>query len=67
MAESSAYDLLILDLMLPKLSGLQLLRKYREHGHRTPILILTARDEKEIVVILLNAGADDYLTKPFDL
>jgi DNA-binding response OmpR family regulator len=67
MSQSISYDLLILDLMLPKLSGLQLLRRYRENGTRTPVLILTARDEKEIIVKLLNAGADDYLTKPCDL
>lgn len=67
MAESSPYDLLILDLMLPKLSGLELLQRYRRNGTKTPVLILTARDEKESVIALLNAGADDYLTKPFDL
>lgn len=67
MARSAGYDLLIIDLMLPKLSGLQLLRRYREGGKKTPVLVLTARDEKDIVVKLLNAGADDYLTKPFDL
>ena len=66
MAESSPYDLLILDLMLPKLSGLELLRRFRRNG-KTPVLVLTARDEKELIVTLLNAGADDYLTKPFDL
>jgi two-component system response regulator PhoP len=67
MAQSSSYDVLVLDLMLPKLSGLQLLKKYREDGTKTPVLVLTARDEKEILVRLLNAGADDYLTKPCDL
>ncbi len=67
MACSSPYDLLILDLMLPKLTGLQVLKRYRSEGNNSPVLVLTARDEKEIVVRLLNAGADDYLTKPFDL
>jgi two-component system response regulator PhoP len=67
LAESSLYDLMVLDLMLPKLSGLDLLRRYRAHGGGTPVLILTARDEKESIVALLNAGADDYLSKPFDL
>jgi two-component system, OmpR family, response regulator PhoP len=67
MARSSPYDLLILDLMLPKLSGLQVLKSVRAEGSHAPVLILTARDEKDIVVKLLNAGADDYLTKPFDL
>jgi two-component system response regulator PhoP len=67
MAESSAYDLLILDLMLPKLDGHSLLARYRQSGRATPVLVLTARDEKESVIRLLNAGADDYLAKPFDL
>jgi|SRR5579863_703388 len=64
---SVPYDLLVLDLMLPKLTGLELLRKFRSQGRNSPVLVLTARDEKETVVELLNAGADDYLTKPFDL
>jgi DNA-binding response OmpR family regulator len=67
LAESSAYDLMVLDLMLPKLDGQSLLRQYRKKGHATPVLVLTARDEKENVVRLLNAGADDYVSKPFDL
>jgi len=67
LAESSPYDLIVLDLMLPKISGLDLLQQYRKNGHKTPVLILTARDEKDSVVALLNAGADDYLCKPFDL
>ena len=66
-AESSDYDLLILDLMLPKMSGEDLLNLYRKHGKQSPVLVLTARDEKESVVKLLNAGADDYIAKPFDL
>lgn len=67
LAESSAYDLMVLDLMLPKLDGQSLLERYRKKGHATPVLVLTARDEKENVVRLLNAGADDYVSKPFDL
>lgn len=67
MAETSDYDLMVLDLMLPKLGGLDVLKNYRTHGHGTPVLILTARDDKESIVTLLNAGADDYLPKPFDL
>src|ERR1700688_159479 len=67
LAESSPYDLIVLDLMLPKLDGYNLLVRYRERGHVTPVLILTAREEKQSVVRLLNAGADDYLAKPFDL
>lgn len=64
---SAPYDLIVLDLMLPKLTGLQLLTRFRGEGKNAPVLVLTARDEKEVVVKLLNAGADDYLTKPFDL
>jgi DNA-binding response OmpR family regulator len=67
MAESNEYDAVLLDLMLPQMDGMQLLRRIRQAGQRTPVLIVTVRDEKESVVALLNAGADDYLTKPFDL
>ena len=67
LAESGDYDLIVLDLMLPKLSGQELLTRYRKRGKETPVLVLTARDEKESVVQLLNTGADDYLAKPFDL
>lgn len=67
MAQSNPYDLLVLDLMLPKMDGLTLLRRLRGGGSSLPVLILTARDEKESVVALLNAGADDYVAKPFDL
>lgn len=67
MAEANPYDLVILDLMLPVIDGLQLLGRLRRDGHRLPVLVLTARDEKETIVKLLNAGADDYLSKPFDL
>ncbi len=67
MAEAASYDLIILDLMIPSLPGLEVVRRLRSAGQHTPVLVLTARDEKEWVVKLLNAGADDYLTKPFDL
>ena len=67
LAENQHYDLLLLDLMLPGLDGLSIVRRTRSRGDRTPILVLTARDERKHVVELLNAGADDYLTKPFDL
>src|SRR3979490_858079 len=67
MAECNEYDLIILDLMLPKLAGPDVLERYRKCGHEAPVLILTARDEKESIIKLLNAGADDYLSKPFDL
>ena len=67
LAESNTYDVVLLDLMLPQMDGMQLLTRIRQAGQLTPVLVLTARDEKESVVALLNAGADDYLTKPFDL
>jgi two-component system response regulator PhoP len=67
LAEFQHYDLLLLDLMLPRLDGLGVVRQVRHRKDMTPILILTARDERSHVVELLNAGADDYLTKPFDL
>jgi DNA-binding response OmpR family regulator len=67
MVESNEYDLVVLDLMLPKLPGPALLERYRKSGHETPVLILTARDDKQSIIRLLNAGADDYLSKPFDL
>ena len=67
MAESNEYDVVLLDLMLPHLDGMSLLNRIRKAGQRTPVLVVTARDDKESVVALLNAGADDYVTKPFDL
>lgn len=59
------YDLMILDLMLPKMSGGNLCQKIRQSGSRTPILMLTARDAIEDKIKGLDQGADDYLTKPF--
>ena len=59
------YDLILLDLMLPGVDGATITREAREAGVRTPIIILTARDETEYKVELLNCGADDYLAKPF--
>jgi DNA-binding response OmpR family regulator len=67
LATSGEYDLMVLDLMLPKLSGQELLARYRKRGYATPVLVLTAKYEKESVVEMLNAGADDYVAKPFDL
>ena len=67
MAQTNPYDLLLLDLMLPKIDGLNLLKRLRADGGEVPVLVLTARDEKESIVSLLNAGADDYVAKPFDL
>ncbi|HEY9235650.1 MAG TPA: response regulator transcription factor [Phenylobacterium sp.] len=65
--DSVAYDLVLLDLMLPDGSGLGLLRGLRAHGSVTPVIILTARDRITERIEGLNAGADDYLVKPFDL
>src|SRR4051812_35076971 len=65
LAEYKHYDLLLLDLMLPGMDGLSIVRHVRRRKDMTPILILTARDERSQVIELLNAGADDYLTKPF--
>jgi len=62
-----AYDLILLDLMLPDGSGLSLLRRLRMRGMVTPVIILTARDRITDRIEGLNAGADDYLIKPFDL
>jgi len=59
------YDLLLLDVMLPGLSGLEIVREVRAREKTTPVLMLTARDAEEDVVTGLDAGADDYLTKPF--
>ena len=59
------YDVIILDVMMPKKSGLQVAAELRREGRGTPILMLTARDATEDVVRGLNAGADDYLGKPF--
>ena len=67
LAMDPCYDLIILDLMLPGMDGLTLLTKVRARGVGTPVLILTARNEPGSVIELLNAGADDYLGKPFDL
>ncbi|MES1026572.1 response regulator transcription factor [Gloeocapsa sp. BRSZ] len=64
-ALSVEYDALILDIMLPKMDGLQLLRKLRSQGITTPVLLLTARDGVSDRVEGLDAGADDYLAKPF--
>ena len=59
-------DLIILDLNLPGLSGLQVLQQLRARANATPVLILTARDQIDDRIRLLDAGADDYLTKPFN-
>ena len=65
LGEQNQYDLIILDLMLPKINGLDILSSLRSKDVETPILLLTAKDSVEDKVKGLNQGADDYLTKPF--
>ena len=64
---TSNYDLILLDLMIPKLSGENVVRQLRAARYATPILVLTAVNEIERTITLLDIGADDYMTKPFDL
>jgi len=64
-AMSGLYDVLLLDVMIPKLSGFDLVRKLRENKSTIPVLLLTARDEITDKVTGLDCGADDYMTKPF--
>jgi two-component system response regulator PhoP len=66
-ALSNPYDLIVLDLMLPKVSGLDLLKSLRRQGSRVPVLILTARDTTEDIIQGLDCGSDDYMTKPFEI
>ena len=65
-AELGVYDLLVLDVMMPKMNGYEVARQVRAHHLGTPILMLTARSSLEDRITGLNAGADYYLTKPFD-
>ncbi len=62
---ATEYDVIILDIMLPKVDGLAVLSKLRSDGHTTPVILLTARDSVEDRVKGLDSGADDYLIKPF--
>ncbi|MBB2495192.1 response regulator [Aquipseudomonas ullengensis] len=64
---SESFDLLVLDLGLPRLDGIQVLQQLRKSGSALPVLVLTARDATEDRIAGLDAGADDYLIKPFDL
>ncbi len=66
-ANSVEYDVIVLDVMLPKIDGVTLLQRWRKKGLKTHVLMLTARDALEDKVKGLDAGADDYLTKPFEL
>ena len=64
-ARNGHYEVIVLDLMLPGIEGLQLLREYRAHGGTAKVLILSARDQVNVRVQALESGADDYLVKPF--
>ena len=66
LAQTNEYDLMVLDLMLPKRNGLDVLKTLRSENITVPILVLTAKDTRSDKVAGLNAGADDYLTKPFE-
>ena len=65
-AQTEHFDCLILDVMMPKKSGFEVLFQLRKEGYQTPILLLTAKNQLEDKVTGLDLGADDYLTKPFD-
>ncbi len=65
MASTETYDLIILDVMLPEINGFEVLKGIRKKGVSTPVLFLTAKDEKEDIIHGLDLGADDYLIKPF--
>jgi len=65
MATAQTYDCIILDIMLPEMNGFEVLKGLRKHGIVTPVIFLTARDDKSDVVHGLELGADDYLIKPF--
>ncbi|HAJ74752.1 MAG TPA: DNA-binding response regulator [Lachnospiraceae bacterium] len=66
-ASQEAYDLMILDIMMPEMNGIEALSQIRKSGDVTPVLMLTAKAEVEDRIIGLDAGADDYLTKPFSM
>jgi two-component system OmpR family response regulator len=66
MAAASHYDVILLDLMLPGIDGLETCRRLRADGVKTPIALLTARDAADYRAAGLEVGADDYITKPFD-
>ena len=65
-ASAGDYDAVILDVMMPKMDGIQVLERLRSDGVKTPIMMLTARGQKDDRIAGFNAGADDYLPKPFD-
>lgn len=65
--ESSPYDLVVLDVLLPQMNGIQFCQRLRDRGYQTPVLMLTSRDTSQDKVLGLDSGADDYVIKPFDL
>src|SRR5699024_1225338 len=65
MAQQYPYDFIILDIMLPKIDGLEVCRRLRQQQIDTPILMLTAKDDEVDKIVGLELGADDYITKPF--
>jgi len=65
LASGGRYDIIVLDLRLPGMSGFEMLRTLRDRGNTTPVLVLTAQDSVDFKVQALRAGADDYVTKPF--
>jgi DNA-binding response OmpR family regulator len=67
MAQEGSYDGIILDILLPKINGLNILKTLREKGISTPVIMLTAKDSIPDKITGLDSGADDYLSKPFDL
>lgn len=66
-SQEHVYDVVVLDLMLPRLSGEEFLDTLRARGSEIPVLVLTAKEGKANIIAVLNAGADDYLAKPFDM
>lgn len=66
-AQSNVYDVIVLDIMLPHISGLEILKEIRSKGSKTPVLLLTAKDSEDDIVKGLDLGADDYMVKPFSV
>ncbi len=67
MIQNNKYDLIILDVMMPRMNGLEVCKKARQSGYKSPIILLTAKSEEMDKVVGLELGADDYITKPFSL
>ena len=67
MIQNNKYDLIILDVMMPRMNGLEVCKKARQSGYKSPIILLTAKGEEMDKVVGLELGADDYITKPFSL